>query len=374
MKNYIAILIVALCAVCLHSCDPENNFFFHPVEFKGEITEPKLVVTGMLHAGYTPMVFVNRSVFFTERKDETKDSVWRDEFGRYEYYADRHYLADATVEMRIDDGAWLPLHPEPYMSDGCYYTCDRILETGEKVTIRVQHKDFHDVATVSQRIPAFPHAIISLGQYTPDDTTIPFTIELPAYAGDSTDLLRITAITYVHEYLTRYDYYSQNTVTDTTETQYPYVYSQDFRFAPYDKMNKRLSSNYFGAGLFGLYTAVPMQPTQYAMRAVVNGKYYYSTSSTPTIDSIVVNVAAVSRDEYLNAASIRAARYYNYDERVPDYFSTQESTDMTDIIEIIQDIFDEMGNMEATQLYDNVDGGIGHVSSATTQHFRIIPN
>lgn len=390
MKRYFAIWTIALlCATCMCSCDPENNFFYRPVTFKGDIKEPKLVVTGVLHAGKKPTIYVNQSVFFTEDK---RDSMWVDypdyweESGEYVPYENRHYLSDAAVEMQVNGGEWQALSVVTVRNDeyyppviSYYYTNEHRFAEGERVTIRVQHKDFADIATVSQRIPFSPQAAVHFGTYDTTQTTIPFDVDIAAYDGDSTDILRIRAITYTHQCRTRYNN-NRPYRTDTLYTQYPNVYSQDIRFAPYDKTNKSLSLNYFGADTLGLYTAMPTQLTRYSMRAAVRKKYYsYNYDYDKTIqtqsydiDSIVVSIETVSRDEYLNIASMLIARHYY--PRVPDYFTEEDSyDDMSDIIENIKDIFDEMGNMEGTQLYDNVDGGIGHVSAVHSQHFCFIP-
>ena len=55
----------------------------------------------------------------------------------------------------------------------------------------------------------------------------------------------------------------------------------------------------------------------------------------------------------------------------PDYFAEESNNNngMGNIVEDIQDMFDEMGNMEGVQLYDNVEGGIGHVSAVNSNNY-----
>ena len=52
---------------------------------------------------------------------------------------------------------------------------------------------------------------------------------------------------------------------------------------------------------------------------------------------------------------------------------SNNNTGMGNIVEDVQDMFDEMGNMEGVQLYDNVEGGIGHVTASTSQCYRYVP-
>ena len=92
------------------------------------------------------------------------------------------------------------------------------------------------------------------------------------------------------------------------------------------------------------------------------------------IDSIVLHVETVTRDEYLHWAKLLQGKHIY--QSVPDFFreETSDNSGMGNIVEDVQDIFDEMGNMEGVQLYDNVEGGIGHVSAVNSFTYIFYPS
>ena len=82
----------------------------------------------------------------------------------------------------------------------------------------------------------------------------------------------------------------------------------------------------------------------------------------------------VSQDYYRNVASMFAGDYYY--NSVPDFWqsdSDSEFEDMTDIIEEIQDAFNELGNLEGIQVFSNVIGGFGHVTASATERIVVVP-
>lgn len=373
--QYILFLVVFACA----ACDPDNNFFYQPVTFNGEITEPQIVVTARLYADSVPVVNVNRSRFFQDK--DRYDSIKRYYFGNeyYEYFLKEDELPNATVQMQVNDGDWQTLQETPEH----VYTSDYRLLPNDLVNIRVQHPDFPDVATVQQRIPAPAHATITLSEIDTTQATFSFGIDLPAYTGDSTQLLRISCTTYTK--MLYEQYYRDTTWIDTTYKTYPHIYSNDLRFAYYDKTNIKLSKNYYGAtSSIGLYVPVSNVPTHYDMIGTLSpynhsshlyGKPATSPNNYPQpatqLDSIEIRVATVTIDEYLVWSTLLAGHFiYQY---VPDYWSS-DADEMTDIVESIQEIFDEMGNMEGVQLYDNVEGGIGHVSAVNSDTYIFYPS
>ncbi|MGM9810652.1 MAG: DUF4249 family protein [Paludibacteraceae bacterium] len=376
--QYILFLFVLACT----ACDSENNFFYHPVAFNGKVTEPQMVVTARLYADSVPVVHVNRSRFFQDkdRYDSIKSNYFGNEY--YEYFLKNDELSNAMVQMQVNDGDWQTLHETPEH----VYTSDHRLQPNDLVNIRVVHPDFSDVATVQQRIPAPAQASITFSEIDTMQTTFSFGIDLPAYTGDSTHLLRISCTSYVQNI--HYEYYGDSLFyVDTIHENYPYVFSNDLRFARCDKTNETLSDGYYGANSIGLYVPVSNVPTHYDMKGALSpyyhsSHYYGKPSSSPyhypyittQLDSIEIRVETVTIDEYLTWATMLAGYYvYQY---VPDYFRSDNSDadDLVDIIEIIQEMFDEMGNMEGVQLYDNVEGGIGHVSALNSNTYIFYPD
>ena len=385
MKRYIHILCLSGICLILTACDSDNNFFYHPVTFRGEATEEQLVLTGILHADEQPRLYVNSSRFFQDTVP--MDSMFHEGGwnGYYLYYHNPRFLPDAQVEMQIDNGDWQTMYADTFSiaqyggATGYYFTADRLLREGEQAVFRVSHPRFQQVASVSQQIPFTPKAIITAlpDVYQEGEVNfINFQVELPAYRGDTSHLYRFQATTYItnhEEYQdpdTCFHYIWQDT--------YSYLYSRDIQFLTCKEINKSLSKGYYGSSL-GLYAPVSHEPTQYQLLALqCNPKYPAPQrigydSIWAEIDSIVLSVETVTRDEYLHWAKIVQGKYVS--RYAPDYFAEESNNNngMGNIVEDVQDMFDEMGNMEGVQLYDNVEGGIGHVTASTSQCYRYVP-
>ena len=379
--QYILFLVVFACA----ACDPDNNFFYHPVTFRGEVTEEQLVLTGILHADEKPRLYVNSSRFFQDTvplDSMFHEGGWN---GYYLYYHNPRFLPDAQVEMSVDEGEWQAMYADTFSiaqyggATGYYFTADKLLRAGEQVAFRVSHPRFQQVASVSQQIPFAPQATITVlpDSYREGDIRfLGFQVNLPAYRGDTSHFYRFKATTY----LTNHEEYQD---PDTCfhyiwHESYAYIYSRDIQFLTCKEINKSLSKGYYGSS-HGLYAPASHEPTQYQLLALqCNPKYPAPQrigydSIWAEIDSIVFSVETVTRDEYLHWAKMVQGKYVS--RYAPDYFAEESNNNngMGNIVEDVQDMFDEMGNMEGVQLYDNVEGGIGHVTASTSQCYRYVP-
>ena len=305
--------------------------------------------------------------------------------GYYLYYHNPRFLPEAQVEMSVDDGEWQAMYADTFSiaqyggATGYYFTADKLLRAGEQVAFRVSHPRFQQVASVSQQIPFAPQATITVlpDSYQEEDIRfLGFQVNLPAYRGDTAHFYRFKATTYLtnHE-----EYQDPDTAFHYTwQESYSYTYSRDMRMMTCQEINKSLSKGYYGSSL-GLYTPASHEPTQYQLLALqCNPKYPAPQrigydSIWANIDSIVFSVETVTRDEYLHWAKMVQGKYVS--RYAPDYFAEESNnnTGMGNIVEDVQDMFDEMGNMEGVQLYDNVEGGIGHVTASTSQCYRYVP-
>lgn len=385
MKRYIHILCLSGICLILTACDSDNNFFYHPVTFRGEATEEQLVLTGILRADENPRLYVNSSRFFQDTvplDSMFHEGGWN---GYYLYYHNPRFLPDAQVEMQIDNGDWQTMYTDTFSiaqyggAIGYYFTADRLLKEGEQAVFRVSHPRFQQVASVSQQIPFTPKAIITAlsDAYQEGEVNfINFQVELPAYRGDTSHFYRFQATTYItnHE-----EYQDPDTCFHYIwQDSYSYLYSRDIQFLTCKEINKSLSKGYYGSSL-GLYAPVSHEPIQFQLLALqCNPKYPAPQrigydSIWAEIDSIVLSVETVTRDEYLHWAKMVQGKYVS--RYAPDYFAEESNNNngMGNIVEDIQDMFDEMGNMEGVQLYDNVEGGIGHVTASASQWYRYIP-
>ena len=386
MKRYIHILCLSGICLILTACDSDNNFFYHPVTFRGEATEEQLVLTGILRADEQPRLYVNSSRFLQDTVP--MDSMFHEGGwnGYYLYYHNPRFLPDAQVEMQIDNGDWQTMYADTFSiaqyggAIGYYFTADRLLKEGEQAVFRVSHPRFQQVASVSQQIPFTPKAIITAlpDAYQEGEVNfINFQVELPAYRGDTSHFYRFQATTYItnHE-----EYQDPDTCFHYIwHDSYSYLYSRDIQFLTCKEINKSLSKGYYGSSL-GLYSPVSHEPIQFQLLALQCNPEYPAPqrigydSIWAEIDSIVLSVETVTRDEYLHRAKMVQGKYVS--RYAPDYFAEESNNNngMGNIVEDIQDMFDEMGNMEGVQLYDNVEGGIGHVSAVNSNTYIFYPD
>lgn len=384
MKHFVQCIVFLVVFACT-ACDSDNNFFYHPVSFRGEVTEEQLVLTGILHADEKPRLYVNSSRFFQDTvplDSMFHEGGWN---GYYLYYHNPRFLPEAQVEMSVDDGEWQAMYADTFSiaqyggATGYYFTADKLLRAGEQVAFRVRHPRFQQVASVSQQIPFAPQATITVlpDSYQEGDIHfLGFQVNLPAYRGDTAHFYRFNATTYLtnHE-----EYQDPDTAFHYTwQESYSYTYSRDMRMMICQEINKSLSKGYYGSSL-GLYAPASHEPTQYQLLALQCNPQYPAPqhigydSIWAEIDSIVFSVETVTRDEYLHWAKLLQGKHIY--QSVPDFFreETGDNTGMGNIVEDVQDMFDEMGNMEGVQLYDNVEGGIGHVTASTSQCYRYVP-
>ncbi|MGN0208540.1 MAG: DUF4249 family protein [Paludibacteraceae bacterium] len=384
MKHFVQCIVFLVVFACT-ACDSDNNFFYHPVTFRGEVTEEQLVLTGILHADEKPRLYVNSSRFFQDTvplDSMFHEGGWN---GYYLYYHNPRFLPDAQVEMSVDDGDWQTMYADTFSiaqyggATGYYFTADKLLRAGEQVAFRVSHPRFQQVASVSQQIPFAPQASITVlpDSYQEGDILLlGFQVNLPAYRGDTAHFYRFKATTY----LTNHEEYQD---PDTCfhyiwHESYSYIYSRDMHMMTCQEINKSLSKGYYGSSL-GLYAPASHEPTQYQLLALQCNPQYPTPqrigydSIWADIDSIVLHVETVTRDEYLHWAKMVQGKYVS--RYAPDYFAEESNNNngMGNIVEDVQDMFDEMGNMEGVQLYDNVEGGIGHVTASTSQCYRYVP-
>lgn len=305
--------------------------------------------------------------------------------GYYLYYHNPRFLPDAQVEMSVDDGEWQAMYADTFSiaqyggATGYFFTADKLLRAGEQVAFRVSHPRFQQVASVSQQIPFAPQATITVlpDSYQEGDIRfLGFQVNLPAYRGDTSHFYRFKATTYLtnHE-----EYQDPDTAFHYTwQESYSYTYSRDMQMMTCQEINKSLSKGYYGSSL-GLYAPASHEPVPFRLLALQCNPQYPTPqrigydSIWAEIDSIVFSVETVTRDEYLHWAKMVQGKYVS--RYAPDYFAEESNNNngMGNIVEDVQDMFDEMGNMEGVQLYDNVEGGIGHVTASTSQCYRYVP-
>lgn len=416
--------LLGACAVALVlcACDWDNNFFYHPVEFRGEAEEEQMVVNAILEADSTPLIYLNRSVFFLNAANTEEvyfnayyynDLVYQPDASYTGYSIRRGYIKDATVEMRIDGGSWTALSCKQvmdsrqntysdmeYRTEAWAYVSDIVLRPGNTVEVRIAHKDYPKGASVKTVLPVRAGATAEADDMHIDrkPMLVPVRITLPPYEGNPTDVLCIRTRTYasthdtIHHF-TGLDPASGDSLWDRSETYDQQIlswpaaaYSREIGFARYDQINISLSQNYYGSHTsIGLYHDVnlsdapitievemPYYHENYRRSTYLDDRQLYYSSRTRT-DSLVINVQTVNRDAYFYVSSMLQADYLRND--AYDYWQDSNpggGFDLGDILDDIQDAFSEMGSMEGVQIYGNVKGAFGQMGGRTTDHIVII--
>lgn len=404
----------------LCACEWDNNFFYHPVDFRGEAEEPQLVVNAILEADSTPLIYLNRSVFFldTAGTEQVQNNAYYDGVPQPDQSytglsVRRGYVKDAIVEMRIDEGPWTKLtckqvteshtnlySDTEYRSEAWAYVSDIVLRPGNTVEVRIAHKDYPKGAFVSTVIPVRAGASAAEPDLSVErkPMLVPVRITIPPYGGNPTDVLCIRSRTYAstkdttHQFI-GLDPVSGDSLWDHSETHYQpisswpaAIYSREIGFARYDQINMQLSQNYFGSlSSIGLYhdvnitdapltieVEVPYYREYYHRTRYVADRQLYYTSLSKT-DSIVIEVQTVNRDAYFYLSSMMQADYLRND--AYDYWQDSSGGpdfDLGEILDAIQDAFSEMGSMEGVQIYGNAQGAFGQMGARTTERFVLI--
>ena len=390
------IYILILSAVLLSSCD----FFYKTIEYKGEIEQEQLVLTANLEAGKTPRIFLNSSKFFADAKQEPIPSASTpNSDSAYWTGVQRNWVTDAVVEMQINNGEWQMLTCVPdtifYYNDNNYtlwnqlaysYRNDYVFQPGDSVRIRASHPNFPNQAAAAQLIPHFAGSEVYNKKFSKAKWNINFfecDVFMPPYMGSEGTILNFVEYAYWRNHITSiyagYDENSQPVYKDTLYDEYgitSYIYSRGLGFEKYENVNCSVSSGYWGARSNGLYHNVNTYGTEvsFPIKACYHPYTNNENRSYTITDSIVVEVKVVSQDYYRNVASMFAGDYYY--NSVPDFWqsdSDSEFEDMTDIIEEIQDAFNELGNLEGIQVFSNVIGGFGHVTASATERIVVVP-
>lgn len=381
MKKILYIILLSM--ACL-SCNREDGgtWFNHTIPYEGELAADELVVTGRLQTGETPIIFVNSSRSLQDGSNWDTLYIpnpypWIDKVEEIRIYKKR-YLDDAIVEMQINDGEWQPLTAEIYDEHytaaygieydlkACRFVSDYVLQPSDKVSIRVHHNDYPNVATVTQTMPHFAAAEVVLLDTLPAEKMAEYKLTMPAYPASDDCLMNISATMYAHARTIAID--------DTTTYRYTHwrIYSKDARFAQYDKLTQSISYGYYAGCSLGLYAPPATEPATITLRSDYDSGRRSNDWHTPTeADSVVITVSMVSHDDYLNNSSLMNAGVFP---RTTQYVISDpylEDNQGYGMQQTMESMFNMLGRLEGSQVYDNIEGGIGHVTTAATQRFVI---
>lgn len=411
------LLYILTILMVLTSCD-EDNWFSHRVEYKDVIEPQQLVLTSFLQPGKEVRLMVNHSWFFLDpNRADKRTNNWNGE-DRYGLTKEDP-LPDAVVTMTVNGKTTYTLTYTQRASDRYsfiterYYTTDEYTVTsGDQLFFTVTHPDY-GTATTSEYVPY--HVPFTVDGLSEDGCNATFNLHLQSYPYQEGDVLLFRAhtvvrmerftkdrdvlyyrdTTYFHNgrpYQSSYPVYSEWYDTSYVYSQQEnYVYGQHMDFSRFEG-NRAMSKGYYGndcrydMGLCLPASAVkdgltiPMATfLTYKQNQSYSRPGYYEydgfddpyfvelyDSTAYSLDSIELEVFVLSAQETMCRIANDKIGGSHY---VPAYPQSESSIadDAGDIIDEIQDMFDTMGNMEGYQVYDNVAGGIGHVTASARQ-------
>ncbi len=408
------ILLYIFPLLLLTSCG-EDNWFSHRVDYN-DVAEPsQLVLTSFLVAGQNPVVYVNHSWFFL---DPDRAPKLNDYMGGFYGQTNVGGLTDADVNMIINekDTFHLTCPPSVGFTGIMGYSTDHQLAPGDQVRIIASHPDY-GTATATDRVP-YP-VTFSVDSIQEDGYNVTFNLHLDAYQYTPGDVLCLRAETKVHREYHYWDaehlgykdtviFYNGKPYTtsrpvygDTIENvfeeyvYYKYTYGQHIEFSLFEG-NMAMSKGFYGVDAkYNMGLCMPASAIKNGltipMAAYINtkpqpessnnnyhGHDYYPDKNTRrdttiiTLEEIRLEVRILSEQEAMCRIADNKRRDVNYYYVWPYPQEETIANDAEGIIETIQDLFDTMGNMEGVQVFDNVDGGIGHVTASSLQLIIIL--
>ncbi|MBR5829718.1 MAG: DUF4249 family protein, partial [Tidjanibacter sp.] len=146
MKNtFIKIALSLFVAISFVGCETV-------VEFKGEYTEPQLVLYSVVTAGEPVVVHLSNSVFILDEATSSKQTG-----AEVELYVDGEFVErlseyDYTEEFSEQYGDYV----NNYVIRHQYYQSTHICSSGDVVEIRARHKDFEGEVSGKTTIPQEP--------------------------------------------------------------------------------------------------------------------------------------------------------------------------------------------------------------------------
>lgn len=364
-----ALLNILLMSV-LTACD----FFYSEVPYKGNEEESMLVVNSTMDASrpYDARAYVGRSYFMT---DSTQYLVEDTGDGRYYYGRKSGVLKDAFVTIQVGQNAPMELKyralnkgSDNVDSLGCYVIprssfCE--VKPGDTLRLNVAHSRYGSAEAI-QVCPSIVEGKISNVSFNKYGE-MSFALQLPAYKGSADDVLAIE----VNLYDVNAKVYS--TAKDTEELLYefvnyyePYVYSLDPIFSQLE--NSQTSAGYFG----GHTIYIPASAMKFSrivncimdMRIPDNGREENVVMERLTMD---LKLTTLTKEGYEYKRSYQCA--VSRETSLPELTSRSDASSLN-LMDYIEDLFDELGGQEDYLLYGNIEGErkrvLGHFSLQQT--------
>lgn len=344
--------IVWLLPLLLSSCD----FFYSTVTYKGPEADPHLCVEARLTASpdgekKRQEVYVTHSAFFLDS-----------------YYGSFPLVDDAVVTAQINSdrqvsGKYVQPKYDSYsgkLRSGGYYRLDLALAAGDSVWLNVEHP-LYGKAEAMQVCPAqqsMDITVDSISRYG----EIYAKMHLVGYQGNPTDV--VTFIPRVDRCQARLKYKRGiSTTTDTvivfeTDSVAVVMYSPDECFARYQ--DKQSLSGYYA----GYSLTMPAQKENHVVPVILDSHLFTGiVGEDLMIDYMFISIRTEVRtiedyDYYTSLADVLGNNSYYVPSMSSQTGDEQSETReyMEAVILSIREAFDELGNVEESQIYGNLSG------------------
>ena len=371
--------------VCFVSCENE-------IAYKGSTGMQQLVISADMAAGASPSCFVCATT--PTLGTVSQDTVWEEEINsqgdtiRYPLTVrQRAFLSDAKVRMRFNHGEWVSaLYDSQNL---CYITPTHILSEGDHIDLEVEHTEL-GTATAVQTVPAAAtiRAIHTTDLYPEitSDGWVQFALDFAAYTGETDNIIGIClrqgafvcrtmreVANEREEYDAQYGSYTRivyDTITTVDTVPLTFLYGEG------EVWNMALNHRPRGCKYYGamapqyLYlTATQLrQNNRIALFADQDKDYRVLQQDSLRLIHLSLEVAAFSRDYYRYRATVGDSwiEYNHGASKFPTGVEYDERYDYTsnDFEDLIHEI-GSLGNQEGTQVYSNIEGGIGHFATYT---------
>lgn len=373
----IHILPILLLAVLLTACRKE-------ITYDGDAFDPLLVVSSNMCADSALCCYLTATT--STYGDFPTDSL---------YQRSKNYVTDATVQMRINGGAWLPTtyKDNRYMVEGVQ------AQAGDRIDLKVENSGY-DKASATEQVPEklTITAVHTADRYpvANDSGWVQFALDIAPYSAEDSAYIGIKLIggSFIcvkqkvqrvservddgagHFYYT--DRYDTTAVRDTVALNY--LYSSGERWNMYLN-NHALGSPYYGVDK-GEWMYLSTAQAREGLSLDLFAEHCWDYEQIAGLDSIEVqNLQLEIRTFSLNhirylttiernkgrSGYIRLPSFTEYDDQYDD---EEEFDIIEELLELLAEL-SMLGGQEGVTIYSNVDGAIGCVRAYTTQTVEV---
>lgn len=272
------------------------------------------------------------------------------------YINNMMYVTDATVKVRVND-TW---YDAPFVSNKQYSVTIPSIQPEDEMEIVASHPDYETVSAI-QKVPHNISGRIVSSKMLPN-RWVEFELEIDPYTGSEDDIIGIQL----------YDAYLMK---DKQTYELNRIYSEDNIFASVVNL---MASGYYGAYTNEkLYISAKELKQKRTIHCFVDRSWWYnkSTDFSMSTYNITLNLCAFNKDTYRYDISL--LKYSEeYDLNAPSGLADSNDYSENFMEEMMEELAEMLGTQEPTQIYSNVNGGLGYFltqSTCTINTYGITP-